>query len=79
MGLHAPFAVSRLLSNAFKSSAKSAVKIGTMIRALGTESRNLRELMNRMGFRNGPCGVKSRVSTSPINGAQRERAFHKAP
>jgi len=49
MGPHAPFAVSRLLSNAFKSSAKSAVKIGTMIRALGTESRNLRELMNSVG------------------------------
>jgi hypothetical protein len=31
-----------------QNSAKSAVKIGPMIRALGAESRNLRELMNWM-------------------------------
>jgi hypothetical protein len=33
---------------------------------------------NKTGFRNGPRGVKSRVSTSPIYDAPRERAFHGA-
>jgi hypothetical protein len=40
---------------------------------------NVSQACNMVGFRNGPCGVKSRVSTSPINGAPRERAFHEAP
>ena len=31
--------------------------------------------LNKMGFRNGPLGVKSLVSTSPIPGAPRERAI----
>ncbi len=49
MGLHAPCAESRQLSNAFKSAVKSAVKIGKQICALGMKTRNLRELMNTMG------------------------------